>query len=173
MNLTDDEIEVFWHRVHKTQSCWIWTAAASNGYGLFNYHGYSLRAHRVAYALANGGIPTGLVIDHLCADKLCVNPSHLEAVTASENSRRAHVNGQTPRPVFFPWKPRTKQTHCAMGHELTEENVYVYPSSGNRRCRICLAADQRRAYLRRKSKLTTPAAASSPGAAGGPALPGG
>ena len=79
----------FWSKVDKSGECWVWTAARTNGYGVAHVSGKSRRAHRVAYGDAYGPIPEGLVIDHLCENKACVRPSHLEAVTQGENVRRA------------------------------------------------------------------------------------
>lgn len=82
----------FWLRVKKTDRCWLWFGAqASDGYGLFIYNGKRGYAHRFSYELHKGSIPRGFTIDHLfprCISKLCVRPSHLEAVTREENSRR-------------------------------------------------------------------------------------
>lgn len=72
------------------KGCWVWTGSRNrNGYGQMFFDGRSRLAHRVAYAAYIGPIPDGLSIDHLCRTKCCVNPEHLEAVTASENVRRA------------------------------------------------------------------------------------
>jgi hypothetical protein len=104
-----------------------------------------MRAHRVSYVLAHGSIPDGLQLDHLCRNKLCVNPTHLEAVTARENTLRgvsvAAVNA--------------KKTHCPRGHELSGSNLLAYRKV--RSCRACsleqsarwnLKVSKRRAALR-------------------------
>jgi len=72
--------------------CWIWSPATdSAGYAKARIQGVTYLAHRAVYALWYGPIPPGLVIDHLCQVKCCVNPSHLEAVTQPENVRRSHI----------------------------------------------------------------------------------
>ena len=70
--------------------CWNWTAAIFKGlgYGKFNFNGKTCYAHRVSYELHVGEIPSGLQIDHLCRNRKCVNPDHLEPVTHIENIRR-------------------------------------------------------------------------------------
>jgi hypothetical protein len=83
----------FWSYVNKSDDCWNWTSAIdSYGYGVFQLaypKRQTVKAHRVSYELSIAKIPQDMTIDHLCLNKKCVNPSHLEVVTASENGRRA------------------------------------------------------------------------------------
>jgi len=73
-----------------SNGCWIWTGAIhKTGYGQVKWKGKSTVAHRVIYELLSSDIPSGLVLDHLCNVKKCVNPEHLEPVTYSENTQRA------------------------------------------------------------------------------------
>jgi hypothetical protein len=72
------------------KGCWIWQGSVGrHGYGRLKWKGKTSSAHRVMYEITKGYIPNGLVIDHLCSVKPCINPDHLEAVTLSENSQRA------------------------------------------------------------------------------------
>lgn len=76
----------FWQKVTRTPSCWVWTAATnSKGYGQIGVDGRVRRAHRVAWEMANGPIPDGMVLDHRCANPACVNPDHLRVVTNAQN----------------------------------------------------------------------------------------
>lgn len=79
-------------RIRRTDTCWLWTGDVSNsGYGAFIEHASrrTSPAHRAVYRVLIGPIPDGLTLDHLCRNKLCVNPAHLEPVTMQENRRRA------------------------------------------------------------------------------------
>lgn len=83
-----------WRRIRSTPvdpdtGCWIWTGATSVGYGRIRVDGRLDMAHRVSYQLFVGQIPEGLDLDHLCMNRRCCNPSHLEPVTRAENMRRA------------------------------------------------------------------------------------
>ena len=127
----------FWEKVNKTGGCWEWTGARYwHGYGVFN-HADTSYAHRVAWMLERGPIPEGLELDHLCKNKLCVRPGHLEPVTHVENVQRA---GSW-------WRA---QTHCKNGHEYTEETTLWW--RGNRRCLICKRAAARRYNARRRGR---------------------
>lgn len=119
--------------------CWKWrTRTERSEYGSFRLHGKSQLAHRVAYRDFGRKIPEGFQIDHLCRNKRCVNPAHLEAVTQTENGRRG-INGA--------------KTACPSGHEYSDENATYQIRRGKRvrYCAICLAASKRRTYLRRKN----------------------
>ena len=135
----------FWAKVDGTRGyweCWLWTGAkGGDGYGM---HGvtedgrrYTRQVHRLAYTLAVGEIPDGLTIDHLCRNRLCCNPNHLEVVSIRENILRG--DGVAAN--------NARKTHCPRGHEYTEENTYVYRKK--RHCRECGRRKCARDYLRR------------------------
>lgn len=132
----------FWQKVNRTESCWIWAGAVlENGYG-YAWDGTRARlAHRFSYELTTGAIPEGLVIDHLCRVRACVNPAHLEPVTQSENIRR----GDGPR---VQKERRQGQTHCLRGHPLSGDNLRV-DKRGRRSCRECFRVGDR---LRKRAK---------------------
>lgn len=115
--------------------CWIWQMNRDrHGYGaITKWHDgnpRTYRAHRYVYELLVGPIPEGLVIDHLCRVRACVNPEHMEPVTLAENLRRGRGGVLS---VLRPPKPWP--THCVHGHELTPRNTYVL--QGRPKCRRC------------------------------------
>jgi hypothetical protein len=77
-----------WSQIAPTGFCWEWTGRTDQGYGRVSIGGRQLRAHRVVYERLVGRVPDGLVLDHLCRNRGCVNPDHLEPVTNEENIRR-------------------------------------------------------------------------------------
>jgi hypothetical protein len=117
----------FWEKVRKTDGCWEWTAHRNQyGYGTYRLLNRQHMAHRVAYELLVGPIPDGLEIDHLCRNRGCVNPDHMEPVSGRVNTLRGV--GITAL--------NSQKTHCPKGHEFTDENTYVTPT-GRRVCREC------------------------------------
>ncbi len=116
----------FWPKVEKSAGCWEWRGGrAKTGYGQFWRKGKTELAHRIAYELSVGPIPAGLQLDHLCRNHGCVNPSHLEAVLPKVNYLRG----------VSPLANNARKTHCANGHVLTGENLYLRPTG--RGCRVC------------------------------------
>ena len=124
--------ERFWTKVEPPGSdeCWRWTGAQNGwGYGRIWVEGHMIAAHRVAYELTLGPIPKGLTLDHLCRNRLCVNPSHLEPVTWGENVLRGA--GLTAA--------NARKTHCPAGHAYSPANTYIC-REGYRHCRACHSA---------------------------------
>lgn len=112
--------------------CWIFTGALTeSGYGKVNVDRIPRLVHRVVYEEMVGVIPEGLTLDHLCGTCACVNPSHLEPVTAAENTRRQWAAERANAGVR-----QRERTHCPHGHPYSLENTYVKPS-GERCCRTC------------------------------------
>lgn len=135
MNLTDGELSRFNSNVDKTGDCWLWTAPLDrDGYGSFFFRRRNRRAHRVAWFAAHGAIPDGMVINHTCRQRNCVNPQHLNMVTASENSLRdstskGYINSQ--------------KTHCPRGHAY-DRTYRLKSGRTNRGCSTCEREKARR-----------------------------
>lgn len=122
--------------VNTTTGCWEWIGPLTGvGYSQISLGRSFFLAHRVMYTEFRGPIPGVLTIDHLCRNKRCINPWHMEAVTHAENNFRGNSNSARKR----------RQTHCNQGHEFTPENTYIH-KNGNRACRECnrLRAERRR-----------------------------
>jgi hypothetical protein len=132
--------------------CWDWTASKDlGGYGMFSVaRSQSRRAHRISYQMFVGQIPDGLVIDHLCRNRGCVNPEHLEPVTASENAKRGLMGDLRP-----------PTTHCVRGHEYTADNTRHVVRGGYKTivCRACESLrNDRKREARQSRKLLERAA---------------
>lgn len=118
--------------------CWIWTGSRSgNGYGMIAVDNVRWMAHRYAYTALVGAIPEGLDLDHLCRNRACINPAHLEPVTRSENLKRGAPRGERQR----------ARTHCPHNHPYDEQNT----TRRNGR-RICKACDRDRARRNREAR---------------------
>src|SRR5438105_140221 len=137
--------ERFWAKVDRfdPDHCWEWTGGRSDtGYGSLNLgrdgSRRSVSAHRFAYELLIGPIPAGLVTDHLCRNRMCVNPKHLEMVSPRTNVLRSKPYGgaQPPR--------APTPTHCPAGHPYTEANTAFDKSTHKRHCRTCHRERQRK-----------------------------
>jgi hypothetical protein len=126
----------FWARVDKNGPvpahrpdlgrCWVWLGSRNaKGYGRVFYQGRHQKPHRLSYQEEYGPIPDGLVPDHLCRNRACVNPDHLETVTVRVNLLR----GQGVNAI------NAAKTHCPQGHLYDIPNTYF--SKGSRSCKTC------------------------------------
>lgn len=143
--------ERFWIKVNKDgplwdgTNCWEWTGSKVRGYGDFWLGTVNGLAHRYSYKTLVGPIPEGLQIDHLCRNRPCVNPAHLEPVTASVNNRRG-IGPELLR------KRMAAFTHCPKGHGYTPENTYT----SKKNCRDCRACKRIRNKQRPSRAMMRP-----------------
>lgn len=114
--------------------CWEWQSTMSeNGYGIFTHHEMGrVFAHRLALHVAGYPVPAHLTVDHLCRNRKCVNPDHLEQVPVEVNILRGMTAGGR----------NARKTHCKHGHEFTPANTYVGKSRTKigtltRSCKTC------------------------------------
>lgn len=144
LRIVGDDAARFWSKIDKAGPlptyapflgpCWLWTPPPDpSGYGIINIGGVNTRAHRWSYEQENGTIPEGMVIDHLCRVRSCVNPAHLELVTLEENILRG----------FGPTAVNARKAECIHGHPLEGENLMIN-RSGGRQCRTCAREQARR-----------------------------
>ncbi len=134
----------FWASVDASGDCWTWNGPSANGYGRFHIGNQNrpkrTAAHRFAYELLVGPIPSCLEIDHLCRNKLCVNPDHLEPTTRRINELRAYT--------FI--SENVRKTHCPYGHPYNAANTHLRGPNRHRSCRAC---DRVRYYRRLGRKV--------------------
>lgn len=135
--LSSAQLRVFVSSIEKPagdDGCWFWLGATNcDGYGVV---GPGVMTHRLAYELMVGDIPEGLELDHLCRNRACANPHHLEPVCHAENLRRSRDNQQRPY-----------QRYCRNGHALTTDNVRMW-SNGTHRREHCYACHRQRVARR-------------------------
>lgn len=107
--------------------CWIWTKRLwKSGYGRLGYKGRSRRAHSVVWELLRGEPPEGLVPDHLCRERRCVNPDHIEYVTSRENTMRGAAITAL----------NANKSVCKYGHPFSPDNTFI-TKGGHRSCIKC------------------------------------
>lgn len=134
-------VERFYAAMDRSGECWVWLERRyPSGYGwcsrmLGDGSGY---AHRVAYVLAVGRIDAGMELDHLCRNRACVNPAHLEPVSHRENIMRSPIAVAAIN---------ARKTHCKWGHPFSGDNLVL--SGNTRRCRTCSRFRQRATRRRR------------------------
>lgn len=138
--------ERFWEKVSKDTGCWEWQAARyPTGYGMYMLKKRPRYAHRIAYELAIGPIPPGLEIDHLCRNRSCVRPDHLEPVTKAENILRSES----------PPAQSARATECPNGHPWDAANTYWY--RGWRHCKACRRETNRAWAEKKQNRHKVPA----------------
>lgn len=143
-------IERLLRRVDKrADGCWQFTGALrKDGYSQVQLTGRRSKkalGHRLAYVSLVGPVPDGLELDHLCRNRACVNPAHLEPVTRSVNILRGTAPARTIEYFDELWANRT---HCPNGHELAVVGIHTEPSTGHRQCRACHLQQKRENYQR-------------------------
>lgn len=125
--ISETRLPLFWAKVlrHGEGDCWPWNAYRNqDGYGYYFANRF-MAAHRIAYMLTVGPIPDGLQLDHLCRNRACCNPAHLEPVTARENCLRGETVAAR----------NAAKTHCSNGHPYAGDNLIT--KRHGRACRIC------------------------------------
>lgn len=132
--------ERFFSKVRQQGDCWSFTSVGAEGYGQFHVNRLPKLAHRWAYEYLVGPIPEGLHLDHLCRNRACVNPAHLDPVPRAVNIRRG---------ISFAAENAAK-THCLRGHPFDAENTYGH--GGKRLCRACQAERCRRYEAKRRAR---------------------
>lgn len=137
-------------KIHIDQAteCWIWIAFRYQGYGRTIWRGKVISVHRLMYAWLVAPIPVGFAarkiaqLDHLCKNRACCNPLHLELVSQKTNILRSSA----------PSASYAKRTHCPKGHEFTPENTYRF-KRGERICKVCQREHGRKMYQQNRENV--------------------
>ena len=131
---TVEKVWPFLEKIEKTSTCWLWKLSTDkDGYGQYGFGGKMVKAHRLSYQMFKGKIPDNEEIDHLCRNRACVNPEHLESVKHAENMFRSKG---IRRPLIH-------KKLCLHGHKLEGDNLkeYIENVRGRivyrRRCLTC------------------------------------
>lgn len=139
--------ERFFSRVDASGVCWEWTGSLLDGYGVFQTTKRRTRsAHRWSYEHLVGPVPAGLELDHLCRNRRCVDPNHLEPVPQRVNTMRG--SGITA--------VNARKTHCVNGHPFEGDNIMWQRRKdgtiSGRSCRTCHRARTRVSVAKWKAK---------------------
>lgn len=134
MNMTEQEATRFASKHQKVGRCWVWQGPLDrDGYGTFYFRRMNRRAHRVAWFSVHGDMTEGMVINHTCRNRACVNPQHLQAISLLENVTRDSVS--------LPYL-NSQKSHCPKGHPF--DRMYRGKRGPVRYCSICQAAKRKR-----------------------------
>lgn len=137
--------------VEQPNGCWHYRGShVGDGYVRIRFRGKPTAGHVVAWTLLRGPVPDGLELDHLCRNRRCVNPAHLEPVTHRENVLRSPIANAAIN---------ARKSECIRGHAFTPENTIIQ-CGGKRACRTCVNEAQRRNRLKRLGRWDEQAVAS-------------
>lgn len=136
--------DTFWSKaiVGPDDACWPWQRSLRGGYGVYWSGHKNVAAHRHAIIIDGREIPEGMVVDHTCRNRACVNPSHLRVVDRCTN---VHENSEAVA------KHKAEQTHCIHGHPLFGANLKIR-RDGRRRCLECVRLTNQRATEKRNAQ---------------------